>query len=72
MTPNVWLKSKATVINPANLLPDSDPETPIHDGTDFTDIVCSLRPDLKDSPLPEADEVPVSYTHLTLPTNSLV
>ena len=57
MTPNVWLKSKAIVIDPANLLPDPDPKTPIHDCIDFTDTVCSSWPDLKDSPLPEADEV---------------
>ena len=57
MTPNVWLKFKATVINPANLLPDPDPQTPVHDCIEFTDAACSLWPDLEDSPLPEANEV---------------
>lgn len=50
--------SKVTVINLADLLPDPDPETPVHDCIDFTEAVCSSRPDLKDSPPPEADEVP--------------
>ena len=57
MPPNIWLKSKATVINPANLVPDPDLKTPIHDCTDFTGTVCSSWPDLKDSPLPKANEV---------------
>lgn len=48
---------KTLAINPASLLPDDDPEEPIHDCTEVTDAVQTARPDLTDAPLSSPDKV---------------
>ncbi|KAK1331893.1 hypothetical protein QTO34_007569 [Cnephaeus nilssonii] len=48
---------KTLAINPASLLPDDDPEEPIHDCTEVTDAVQTAHPDLSDVPLSSPDEV---------------
>ncbi|KAK1342137.1 hypothetical protein QTO34_016894 [Cnephaeus nilssonii] len=48
---------KTLAINPASLLPDDDPEEPIHDCTEVTDAVQMARPDLTDAPLSSPDKV---------------
>ncbi|KAK1327320.1 hypothetical protein QTO34_001675 [Cnephaeus nilssonii] len=47
---------KTLAINPASLLPDDDPEEPIHDCTEVTDAVQTARPDMTDVPLSSPDE----------------
>ncbi|KAK1333021.1 hypothetical protein QTO34_006554 [Cnephaeus nilssonii] len=47
---------KTLAINPASLLPDDDPEEPIHDCTEVTDAVQTARPDLTNAPLSSPDE----------------
>ncbi|KAK1339058.1 hypothetical protein QTO34_019731 [Cnephaeus nilssonii] len=54
--PCIWFH-KTLAINPASLLPDDDPEDPIHDCTEVTDAVQTARPDLTDAPLSSPDEV---------------
>ncbi|XP_064231887.1 uncharacterized protein LOC135274846 [Aotus nancymaae] len=48
---------KATVLNPATLLPDSEPEEPIHDCQQKIDVLHAARPDLTDVPLQNPEEV---------------
>ncbi|KAK1339812.1 hypothetical protein QTO34_018369 [Cnephaeus nilssonii] len=48
---------KTLAINPASLLPDNNPEEPIHDCTGVTDAVRTARPDLTDVPLSSPDKV---------------
>ncbi|KAK1327440.1 hypothetical protein QTO34_014154 [Cnephaeus nilssonii] len=48
---------KTLAINPASLLPDDDPEEPIHDCTEVTDAVQMPCPDLTDAPLSSPDKV---------------
>ncbi|KAK1327378.1 hypothetical protein QTO34_014983 [Cnephaeus nilssonii] len=47
---------KTLAINPASLLPDDDPEEPIHDCTEVTDAVQTALPDMTDVPLSSPDE----------------
>ncbi|KAM5253892.1 uncharacterized protein RBU33_025291 [Hipposideros larvatus] len=48
---------KETTLNPATLLPDSDPAAPLHHCLEVISQTCLVRPDLTDVPLPEPDEV---------------
>ncbi|KAK1340639.1 hypothetical protein QTO34_017029 [Cnephaeus nilssonii] len=54
--PRIWCH-KTLAINPASLLPDDDPEEPIHDCTEVTDAVQTARPYLTDVPLSSPDQV---------------
>ncbi|KAL0600517.1 Gag-Pol polyprotein [Plecturocebus cupreus] len=48
---------KTAVLKPATLLPDSDPEEPIHDCQQTVDVLHAARPDLTDVPLQNPEEV---------------
>ncbi|KAK1344428.1 hypothetical protein QTO34_013122 [Cnephaeus nilssonii] len=48
---------KTLVVNPASLLPDNDPEEPIHDCLEVIDMVQTAHLDLTDTPLISPDEV---------------
>ncbi|KAK1328752.1 hypothetical protein QTO34_012327 [Cnephaeus nilssonii] len=52
---------KTLAINPASLLPDDDPEEPIHDCTEVTDAVQMAHPDLTDVPLSSPDKDRIRY-----------
>lgn len=43
---------KTLAINPASLLPDNNPEEPVHDCLEVTDIIQTARPVLTNVPLP--------------------
>ncbi|KAK1346505.1 hypothetical protein QTO34_000361 [Cnephaeus nilssonii] len=53
--PCFWFH-KTLAINPASLLPDDNPEEPIHDCTEVTDAVQMARPDLTDVLLSSPDK----------------
>ncbi|KAL0613844.1 Sodium/hydrogen exchanger 4 [Plecturocebus cupreus] len=48
---------KTAVLKPAALLPDSDPEEPIHDCQQTVDVLHAAQPDLTDVPLQNPEEV---------------
>nr|KAF6407227.1 hypothetical protein HJG59_009897 [Molossus molossus] len=43
---------KTSALNPATLLPDDDPQAPLHDCSDILETLTNLRSDLTDNPLP--------------------
>nr|XP_036867633.1 uncharacterized protein LOC118971162 [Manis javanica] len=47
--------SDPVTLNPATLLPDPDPTTPIHDCGDILSEIIQVRADLKDTPLPSCE-----------------
>ncbi|XP_023382950.1 uncharacterized protein LOC111735726 [Pteropus vampyrus] len=48
---------KTAALNPATLLPDDDPQAPLHHCVQHLEQVTGLRPDLKDEPWPNPDAV---------------
>ncbi|XP_039742869.1 uncharacterized protein LOC120621528 [Pteropus medius] len=40
--------AKPTILNPATLLPDDDPQEPVHDCSDLLESITGVRPDLRD------------------------
>lgn len=47
--------TESTTLNPASLLPNPDLDAPLHNCIDILSQVYSLRQDLTDQPLPDAE-----------------